>query len=97
MTDLLNTSLADRYASLKARVEELEIEMKRLREEILATGQEIVEGDRCIVLVKLSDRTTVDWKAAAAAHLAEDVRKQCEIAFAKVTKNIATLAIKPKL
>lgn len=97
MTDLMNASLADRYAALKVRADELDAELKRLREEILATGQELVVGDRCIVEVKLSDRKTVDWKAAAAAHLADDVRKQCEVAFAKVTKNIATLAIKPKL
>lgn len=93
MTD----SIADHYARLKAEKDRIEAELEKARAELLATGREEIAGEFCIIRVKLSDRKTVDWKAAAAAHLDEVTRKACEAAYAKVTHNIATLEIKPKL
>lgn len=93
----MTNAAADRYARLKAEQDRIAAEIEKVRAELLATGREEIAGDFCIVRVRLSDRKTVDWKAAAAAHLDEVTRKACEAEFLKVTKNIATLEIKPKM
>lgn len=88
---------ADRYTLLKQEQDRIAAEIEKVRTELLATGREEIVGDFCIIRVRLSDRKTVDWKAAAAAHLDETTRKACEAEYAKVTRNIATLEIKPKM
>lgn len=63
MTDSLdNMHLADRYATLKARADEIDALLKKAREEILATGLETLKGDLAIVKVSLSESTTLDTK-----------------------------------
>ena len=61
------TNIADRYAALKYQAEAIETELKALRAAILATGQEVVEGEQCSVTVALSERVTLDTKLAAFA------------------------------
>ena len=63
MTDTLNNMhLADRYATLKARADEIDALLKKAREEIIATGLEVLKGDLAIVKVNLSESTTLDAK-----------------------------------
>lgn len=64
MTDLTNASLATQYAIVHAEVEAAKAKLEALREEILKQGMERIDGDRCYVMVSLSERTTVDEKAA---------------------------------
>lgn len=86
-----NVALADRYARLKAQSEELEAQLKALRKEILATGQEVVIGDAAVIKVCLSERSTLDPKAAK-SFLSED-----EIYLCTKTTLVETLKVLPKL
>lgn len=83
--------LADRYAAAKARAEEVEAELKELRQLILATGKDKIVGDRAIVEVALSERTALDTKAAKALLTAD------QIAACSKTTLIETLRIKVKI
>ncbi len=84
-------ALADRYATIKAQAEELEAQLKALRSEILATGQEVVIGDRAIVKVCLSERSTLDPKAAKEFLTAD------EIYLCTKTSLVESLRVLPKL
>jgi hypothetical protein len=65
MTDTLNNMhLADRYATLKARADEIDALLKKAREEIIASGLEELRGDLAIVKVSLSETVTLDAKEA---------------------------------
>lgn len=59
-------TLADQYAAAKSRAEAIEAELKTLRKLILATGQDKIVGERAIIEVALSERTSLDAKAARA-------------------------------
>lgn len=61
----INT-LADRYAAAKAVLDEAEAAVKALKNEIVALGVEVVEGNRNFVKVGLGQRNTLDAKAVEA-------------------------------
>ena len=82
--------LADRYAILKGDIDALTKELEKVKAAIKATGQETIVGDRAIVVVSLSERTTFDSKAAKAL-LTEEQIASCE----KVTL-VETLRVKAK-
>lgn len=68
-----NLSLADKYATIKNRIEELEAELKAAREQILATGAENVEGEFAKVSVTLAERSTFDGTLAKSYLTAEQI------------------------
>jgi hypothetical protein len=88
---LNNLTLADRYATLTERLRDLEAEVKAVREMILASGQERIQGDFADVVVALSERSTFDAKTAhrylTPAQIAECTRSSV----------VTTLRVKPKL
>jgi hypothetical protein len=91
MTDrTANLALADRYAILKADIEVLTEELNRVKAEIKATGKDVLDGERAIVTVSLSERTSFDAKVAKTFLTAEQIAS-CE----KVTL-IETIRVKPK-
>ena len=55
--------LADRYCAAKAVLDEAEAQVKALKDEILALGVEVIEGNRNFVNVGLSERGSLDKKA----------------------------------
>lgn len=57
----LNT-LANEYARIHAEVEALEARKAQLRDAILKTGMERIDGDGCYVVVSLSETRKVDAK-----------------------------------
>lgn len=83
-------ALADRYAILKSDIDALTKELEKVKAAIKATGQETIVGDRAIVVVSLSERTTFDSKAAKAI-LTDEQIASCE----KVTL-VETLRVKAK-
>lgn len=88
---LNNLSLADRYCTLSERLKEMEAEVKSLREMILATGQERVTGDYADVVVALSERSSLDAKAAQKYLTPEQI--------AECTRQtvVTTLRVKPRV
>jgi hypothetical protein len=66
-------NLADRYSDLKAQIEALTLQLDAVKKEIKATGVEQIIGDRAIVTVGLSERTTLDSKLAKALLTPEQV------------------------
>ena len=84
-------TLADQYATIKAQAEALEAQLKALRNEILATGQEMVVGEKAIVKVCLSERSTLDTKAAKEFLTIE------QVAICTKTSLVESLRILPKL
>ena len=90
LANLSNLSLADRYAILKADVDALAKALDAVKAEIKATGLETIVGDRAIVTVALSERSTLDTKAAKALLTDEQVE-----ACTKVTL-VETIRVKPK-
>lgn len=82
--------LADRYAILKGDIDALTKDLEKVKAAIKATGQETIVGDRAIVVVSLSERTTFDSKAAKAL-LTDEQIASCE----KVTL-VETLRVKAK-
>lgn len=84
-------SLADRYAILKADIDTLTKELDLVKAEIKATGKDVIEGDNAIVTVSLSERSTLDTKAAK-AFLTDEQIASCT----KVTL-VETLRVKPRV
>ena len=66
-------NLADRYSDLKAQIEALTLQLDAVKKEIKATGVEQIIGDRAIVTVGLSERTTLDSKLVKALLTPEQV------------------------
>jgi hypothetical protein len=64
MTNLTNASLATQFALVHAEVEAAKAKLESIRTQILEQGMERIDGDHCYVLVSLSERSTVDAKAA---------------------------------
>lgn len=65
--------LADRYATLKAQIDALTIQLDAVKKEIKATGREEIVGETAIVTVGLSERTSLDTKLAKALLTPEQV------------------------
>ena len=83
-------ALADEYATLKAQMEEYEQKLKKMRAEILATGQETIVGERAIVEVKLSERNSLDTSSIRKLFTEEQI-----VAMTKTTL-VETLKVKPR-
>ena len=56
--------LADRYAALKIEMDALQDELDAIKSQILATGVDVIEGDRFRVTVGLQERTSISAKEA---------------------------------
>ena len=56
--------LADRYAALKIEMDSLQDELDAVKSMILATGVDVIEGDRFRVTVGLQERTSISAKEA---------------------------------
>ena len=56
--------LADKYAALKIEMDALQDELDAIKSQILATGSDIIEGDRFRVTVGLQERTSISAKEA---------------------------------
>jgi len=84
-------TLADRYAILKSDIDALTKELDRVKAEIKATGMETIVGENAIVVVGLSERSTLDTKAAKEFLTADQIT-----ACTKVTL-VETLRVKPKV
>lgn len=91
-----NLTLADLYAAKKAEIEALEAELKSLRDEVLATGQDVLEGNFCTINVGLSDRKTVKWEDGLKT-LAPSLISKIKDSFTSITTNVPTLRIKAKI
>lgn len=68
-----NLSTADKYATIKARIDELEAELRNVREAILASGAESVSGEFAEIKVTLSERATFDQTLAKSFLTAEQI------------------------
>jgi len=88
---LADLSLADRYAVLKADADAIAKALDAVKAEIKATGLDTIEGENAIVTVSLSERSTLDTKAAKALLTDEQIA-----ACTKVTL-VETLRVKPKV
>jgi hypothetical protein len=89
MTPMLdNLSLADRFATLTERLKELEAEVKAVREQIIATGQERVIGEFADALVSLSERSNFDGKLAQSYLTADQI--------AACTKKLVVTTVRAK-
>lgn len=84
-------SLADRYAILKTDIDALTKQLDAVKAEIKATGLETITGDQAVVTVSLSERSTLDTKAAK-QFLTEEQIASCT----KVTL-VETLRVKPRM
>ena len=68
-------ALADRYAFIKSEIEALGKELEKVRFEIKQTGVERLVGERAIVEVALSERSTLDTKAAKEFLTADQIKR----------------------
>lgn len=68
-----NLTTADKYATIKARIDELEAELKLVREKIIATGAETVTGEFADIKVTLAERNTFDQTLAKSYLTAEQI------------------------
>ena len=75
------TNLADRYSDLKAQIEALTLQLDAVKKEIKATGREQIIGDRAIVTVGLSERTSLDTKLAKALLTPEQITACSKVAL----------------
>ena len=68
-----NLSLADRFATLTERLKDLEAEVKAVRDQIVATGQEKLVGEFADAIISLSERKNFDGKLAQSYLTAEQI------------------------
>lgn len=86
---LSNLTLADRYADAKARADEAEATLKAIREEILATGVERLDGAFASVTVALSERASLDAASVKKLLTPEQVQAVTKVSL------VTTLRVKP--
>lgn len=91
MIDLASLALADRYAILKADIDALTKQLDAVKAEIIASGVETLTGEQAIVTVALSERATLDTKAAK-EFLTDEQVKLCT-----KTALVTTLRVKPRV
>lgn len=60
----MKNELADRYAALKIEMDAIQAELDAVKAEILATGTDVIEGDRFKVTIGLQERTSISAKEA---------------------------------
>ena len=85
-----NLCPADKYATIKARIDELEAELKAVRDDIIASGAETVTGEFADIKVTLSERATFDQALAKSFLTAE------QIAACTKKSVVTTLRVKAK-
>jgi len=56
-----NTPIADRYAELKFQRDLIDAKLEALKEQIIDTGSDLIEGIDYNVKVTLSQRSTIDY------------------------------------
>jgi hypothetical protein len=86
-----NLSTADKYATIKARIDELEAELKIVRDQIIASGAETVTGEFADIKVSLSERSSFDQTLAKSYLTAE------QIAACTKKSTVTTLRVKAKV
>ena len=92
MTININTlSLADRYAILKGDIDALTKQLDAVKVEIIASGVETLIGEQAIVVVSLSERATLDTKAAKEFLTPEQVTVCTKVSL------VTTLRVKPRV
>jgi hypothetical protein len=91
MTNSNLAPLADRYALLKADIEELTKELDKVRAEIKASGVERIIGERAIVEVALSERSSLDAKAV------KEILSADQLASVTRVTLVETLRVKPNV
>ena len=92
MTAHMNyTKLPDLYAIAKARADAIAAELGELREQILATGREVLDGDAYRVTVSLAETTRLDTKEA------RKLLKPAQLAQCEKTSMVTTLRVKAAL
>lgn len=91
MTININTlSLADRYAILKADIDALTKQLDAVKVEIISSGVETLTGEQAIVVVSLSERATLDTKAAKEFLSAEQIAACTKVSL------VTTLRVKAR-
>lgn len=93
MTDIASLATlcaADRFAILKADIDALTKELEKARAEILATGSDRVVGTNVIVEVSITERSSLDTKAAKALLSPE------QVAACTKTSDVLTLRVKAR-
>lgn len=68
------SSLADRYADIKAQIEFLEGQLSEVKKEIKEIGQEKIVGETAIVELSLSERVSLDQKMVKELMSDEDIK-----------------------
>lgn len=86
-----NLSTADKYATIKARIDELEAELKVVRDQIIASGAESVTGEFADIKVTLTERNSFDQTLAKSYLTAE------QIAACSKRSVVTTLRVKAKV
>lgn len=79
-------SLADRYADIKAEIEGLNRLLDEVKAEIKAAGREEIVGDRNIVTLSLSERSTLDTAAAKKLLTAEQIAACTKVALVETIR-----------
>jgi len=88
MTDI--TTIADRYAALKAEADAIAKQLSSLRDEVLADGGDLYKGDKAWLVVSLIEDSTRLDSEIAKRFLTEE-----QIAFSsKTVKGTARITIK---
>jgi hypothetical protein len=84
------TTIADRYAALKAQADAIAKQLSTLRDEVLADGGDLYKGDKAWLVVSLiEDSTRLD------SEIAKKYLTPEQIAFSsKVVKGTARITIK---
>lgn len=59
-------NLADRYFEVKQQIEALERVLNDVKAQIKAEGRESIEGDNAIIILTLSERSSLDTKLVKA-------------------------------
>jgi hypothetical protein len=62
----INMNLADRYFEVKQQIEALERVLNDVKSQIKAEGRESIEGDNAIIMLTLSERSSLDTKLVKA-------------------------------
>jgi ParB-like chromosome segregation protein Spo0J len=79
-------TLADRYADIKAEIEGLTRLLDEVKAEIKAAGREEIIGDRNVVTLSLSERSTLDTTAAKKLLTAEQIAACTKVALVETIR-----------
>lgn len=82
-------ALADRYADLDAEIKGLKRLQDELKAEIKALGREEIVGERAVVSLGLSERSTFDTK------LVREILTEAQVETCTKVSMIETIRVKP--